>query len=502
MKQMAIYRAARVLGLIVLLAGLAQVSAGPAKKGIAGDWQVKVDFDGRQMTSILSLSNDQEGKLKGEWISFWGLTDLSDLTYEGNELSFTQVSRFGERENKMKFTGVVQRGTLSGTFSSDTGQYKAEGTRLRRMPAVAGSWEMKLKMDDREFTAILTIKADQEGKLTADWKSQLGEHQITDVKVKDGTLTFTRKSKTQDRQWESSFEGKVKGQTLSGVFKSQEGEIAAEGKRVGGALVGQWELEITSDSGSRKQLLRINPDLSAMYGPIPVEKITLDNDQVAFKTKLAFGDQEYDISFAGQVKDGKKLTGQITTARGTRQVTGEKRGQTPAKQVEKAPRRPDVIFVPTPQGVVDKMLELAQVTKDDLVYDLGCGDGRIVVTAAKRFGCKAVGFDIDPQRIKESQENVEKNAVGDLVRIEQRDIFTLDLSKANVITLYLLPELNVKLIPQLEKLKPGSRIVSHDFDMEGVKPDQVVEVTSDDAYGEHTVYLWTTPLKKEGASTE
>lgn len=162
-------------------------------------------------------------------------------------------------------------------------------------------------------------------------------------------------------------------------------------------------------------------------------------------------------------------------------------------------KQPDVIFVPTPPEVVAKMLELAKVTKDDVVYDLGCGDGRIVVAAAK-LGARAYGFDVDPQRIKESKENVEKNGVGNLATIQQKDIFTLDLSPVNVVTLYLLPSLNVKLIPQLEKLKPGSRIVSHDFDMRGVKPDQVVEVTSENG-GEHTVYLWTTPLKKEAASS-
>jgi len=163
------------------------------------------------------------------------------------------------------------------------------------------------------------------------------------------------------------------------------------------------------------------------------------------------------------------------------------------------PKHPDVIFVPTPPEVVAKMLELAKATKDDVVYDLGCGDGRIVVAAAK-LGCKAYGFDVDPQRIKESNENVEKNGVGNLATIEQKDIFTLDLSKANVVTLYLLPTLNVKLIPQLEKLKPGSRIVSHDFDMQGVTPDQTVDVTSDDGT-QHMVYLWTTPLKKEPVSS-
>jgi len=168
-----------------------------------------------------------------------------------------------------------------------------------------------------------------------------------------------------------------------------------------------------------------------------------------------------------------------------------------ADEQAKQTKRPDVIYVPTPQEVVDKMLELANVKKDDLVYDLGCGDGRIVVTAAKKFGCKAIGFDIDPERVKESRANVQQNNVGDLVTIKQEDIFVQDLSKANVVTLYLLPSLNVKLIPQLEKLKPGSRIVSHDFDMQGmIKPDQAVQVKI--ANGNiHKVYLWVTPFKKD-----
>ena len=115
----------------------------------------------------------------------------------------------------------------------------------------------------------------------------------------------------------------------------------------------------------------------------------------------------------------------------------------------------------------------------------------------------SIEIDIARQRVKESLANVEENGVGHLVRIEQRDVFTLDLSEANVVTLYLLPSLNVKLIPQLEKLKPGSRIVSHDFDMKGVKPDKVVEVNSDEGdYDVHTVYLWTTPLNKEEVSDE
>jgi uncharacterized protein (TIGR03000 family) len=158
-------------------------------------------------------------------------------------------------------------------------------------------------------------------------------------------------------------------------------------------------------------------------------------------------------------------------------------------------RIPDVSYVPTPPEVVEKMLELARVTRDDVVYDLGCGDGRIVVTAARKYGCKACGFDIDPQRIKESLENVKKNQVEDLVTIKKQNIFTLDLSEASVVTLYLLPELNVRLVPQLEKMKPGSRIVSNNFDMRGVKPDKVVPVQTRQGVLRH-VYLWTVPLKK------
>jgi tRNA G37 N-methylase Trm5 len=160
-------------------------------------------------------------------------------------------------------------------------------------------------------------------------------------------------------------------------------------------------------------------------------------------------------------------------------------------------RQPDVIYVPTPYDVVDKMLEMADVRKGEVVYDLGCGDGRIPILAAKKFGVKAYGWDIDPKRVAESLENIDKSNVKDLVTVKKGDIFELDLSKADVITLYLLPALNVKLIPQLEKLKPGCRIVSHDFDMVGVRPKQQIQYAERGGGRDHKIYLWVTPLERE-----
>lgn len=182
-------------------------------------------------------------------------------------------------------------------------------------------------------------------------------------------------------------------------------------------------------------------------------------------------------------------------------VTSAIAGWAMAQQVKDAParnklREPDAPYVPTPHEVVKAMLDLAQVKSGDVVYDLGCGDGRIVIAAAKR-GAKATGWDIDPERVKEAKVNVKENKVEANAEIILGDIFTLDLSGADVIAIFLWPKVNVKLIPQLQKLKPGSRIVSHAFDMEGVvKPDRIEWITCPDNI-RRRVYLWTAPLKME-----
>lgn len=148
----------------------------------------------------------------------------------------------------------------------------------------------------------------------------------------------------------------------------------------------------------------------------------------------------------------------------------------------------DVPYVPTPQEVVDRMLKVADVGADDVVYDLGSGDGRFVITAAKKYGARGVGIEIDPKRIEEAQANAREAGVTDLVEFRQGDLFKADISEATVVTLYLLPSVNVKLRPKLfEELSPATPVVSHDFDMGDWEPERTIEMNGD------TIYLWTIP---------
>ncbi|MFN6538147.1 MAG: class I SAM-dependent methyltransferase [Nostoc sp. EkiNYC01] len=159
---------------------------------------------------------------------------------------------------------------------------------------------------------------------------------------------------------------------------------------------------------------------------------------------------------------------------------------TPTSQPQERPG--DVPYVPTPEPVVDAMLKVAKVGKNDVLYDLGSGDGRIVNTAAQRYGTRGIGIDIDPQRIQEANENAQKAGVTDRVKFVQQDLFNTDFSEATVVTLYLLPEINLKLRPKLLKeLKPGTRIVSHAFDMGDWKPQQTLNVEG------KSVYYWVVP---------
>jgi SAM-dependent methyltransferase len=167
--------------------------------------------------------------------------------------------------------------------------------------------------------------------------------------------------------------------------------------------------------------------------------------------------------------------------------------QTPRKK--RRFRKPDVIYYPTPPETVTEMLRLANIKEGEVLYDLGSGDGRIPIAAAKEFGIRAVGIEIDPKLVKEAEENARNAGVSELVRFRNEDMFHIDISEANVVTLYLSEKLNVLLRPKLlRELRPGSRIISHDFRMGDWKPEQTVRVPWGKLY--RTVYLWTVPARR------
>jgi precorrin-6B methylase 2 len=160
-------------------------------------------------------------------------------------------------------------------------------------------------------------------------------------------------------------------------------------------------------------------------------------------------------------------------------------------------RAPDVPFVTTPNDVVAAMLDLAKVTEADTVYDLGSGDGRIVLAAARDRKARAVGIEIKPELVEQSQKAIADAGLEDRAEVRRGDIFKQDLRPATVVTMFLLPDVNVRLRPQLDRLRPGTRIVSHRFSMKGARPARTVVVTSTETGQEHPLYLWVTPIDWE-----
>jgi hypothetical protein len=163
-------------------------------------------------------------------------------------------------------------------------------------------------------------------------------------------------------------------------------------------------------------------------------------------------------------------------------------------QTPTLPKAPDVPYVPTPEQVVAEMLKVARVGKDDVLYDLGSGDGRIVITAARAFGTRGTGIELLPSLVHEARENAQKAGVSGLAKFVEGDIFEASIGDATVVTLYLLPAVNMRLRPKLLALRPGTRIVSHNYDMGDWKPDKTIKLNLLD--GEHTVFFWVVPPRK------
>lgn len=302
---------------------LLQTSLVLAAEDITGEWEMTMDFGGRNTFATLTITEKDDGTLAGKW----GSRDLSDVKFDGEKLTFVRTIRFGDQEFTMDYMGTLKDGKITGTMSSDRGEFSVNGARRKPKLPVLGQWDIKFNVGDREINARLIVSQKPDGALDGKWTAESGEHVISNVKFENGKLTFTRQSKINDFEFETTYEGTVKGNELTGVLKGEMGDFQANGKRFGTALIGKWELTSISDFGTFTNMMRIEPDLAGRYelfgGEIPMKDLKLDGDQVTFYIEFGPPDQTFEMEFKGKL-DGKTLKGQMESDRGTSEITGKK----------------------------------------------------------------------------------------------------------------------------------------------------------------------------------
>jgi hypothetical protein len=211
-------------------------------------------------------------------------------------------------------------------MSSDQGEFDVNGVRFKPMCPALGQWNISFNVGDRQINARLSVSKKPDGTLEGKWDEE-GEHTISNIKFQDGKLSFTRQSKIGDFEFETTYEGQVKGHELIGTMKSQMGDLQANGKRVGAALVGKWDLTSVSEFGTMPGMMRINGDMTGRYeifgGEIPMKDLKLEGNQVTFTLEMGWGDQTIILNFKGTL-DGNNLKGQMNSDRGTSEITGKK----------------------------------------------------------------------------------------------------------------------------------------------------------------------------------
>ena len=302
---------------------LLQTSFALAAEDITGEWEMTMEFGGRESFATMTISKKADGTLTGKW----GSSELTDVKFADGKLTFARIITFGDQEFTMEYEGTLKDGKITGTMSSDRGEFAVNGARKKPMCPALGQWDMKFNVGDREITGRLIISEKPDGTLAGKWDAESGEHEVSNVKFEGGKLTYTRKSKFGEREWESNFEGMAKGHNLAGAFKSERGELPATGERVGIPLIGKWELTTTSDRGTRTSMMMIYGDLTGRYeffgGEIPMKDIKLEGNQVTFAIEMGFGDRTFRLDFKGKL-DGKSLKGELVSERGTSEVVGKK----------------------------------------------------------------------------------------------------------------------------------------------------------------------------------
>jgi len=324
-----------MLAMLSLLALPAMAAEEKPMDPVAGTWVLGSDFNGRTMNTLLMISKDAAGAYQGQWVGFFGVSPVDDLKVQDGKITFTQNNEFGGQQFSMDFSGTIEAGKLTGTLMSDQFDSDYEGTRIKPFKPIVGIWEFRRQFGDREFVNTMIVSREADDQYAVAWEGGFGrqagmenapemQSETSDVKYEDDKLTFTRTITFGENERQTTYAFTAEGNTITGTMTSQRGEREMEGQRLGGDLVGMWELTISSDMGDRNQLLWIQPDMTTWFGSNNVGKIDVAEDgTISFNYEMGFGGQTFENAFSGKMEDGA-LTGEMSNTQGTQQVKGKK----------------------------------------------------------------------------------------------------------------------------------------------------------------------------------
>ncbi len=322
--------------IVACLLLLFQTSFVIAAEDITGEWELKIDRGGLENFATLSISRKADGTLSGKM----RFSELADIKFENGKLTFTRVWKTRVIGSRNEYTLTFKDEKLTGTMSNDLGNFSVNGIRKRPKNPALGQWDLKFIVTEREITGRLTISEKPDGTLAGKWDAEFGEHVVSNVKFqKSGKLTYIRKSKLGEREWESTFDGTIKGHKLVGVFKNQRGELPVTGERVGALLVGKWELTNKYIGGSNTNMMEIEGDLTGRYkfaggDEFHIQDLKLEGNQVTFFAESGgTGDLTIRVDFKGILYgkallkgklDGKTIKGKYSFAKYTNEIIGKK----------------------------------------------------------------------------------------------------------------------------------------------------------------------------------
>jgi hypothetical protein len=312
----------RCLLAVVLLTLVIGVAQATAAEDITGEWAVTVDSPWGPMLGTLTFEKKADGALTGKW----GASTLSKVKFENDQLTFTRTIPTPGGDMTQDFQGTVKDGKLTGAVSSDQGESNLTGAKRKPMSAAAGVWDLKYSVAGRDVTAKLTVSEKPDGTLDGKWVSEMSESTVSNVKFQDGKLTLDRTVKFNDQEMKMTFVGTIQGDKLTGTSKSDMGEVPISGTRFGSEIIGKWELTSVSDMGTFTSLMVIRPDLTGTYeffSDVPMKNLKFENGQLAFTVQFGPEDQPFTMDFKGKV-EGNTLKGQMSSDRGTSDVTGKK----------------------------------------------------------------------------------------------------------------------------------------------------------------------------------